>query len=403
MRLVGWGAYRAALERLRDRHPGQVVLRTLARSAEGRPLTLLSVGSGRNHVLLLDVVHPNEPVSLLTSLAEVGRAARRPDLLARRDLTLDVLCADPDGLVANDGWIRRGRPDPVDCALHHVRDDDPGEQVEWSFPAALTGWDRPTPGTRVVLDHAESLPVGHRLLALRSGHNISLWTGVYFWLSGPGTEAAVGRLPAAARRCGIPLETGPPESSSCRRRGPGVYEYWTLRDKWDRYGGRGVAGGASAYEHLSGRWPNLVAVNCDVPLFVPTRTAAVDSAVVLGRLAGLLAEAGAVVRDLPRDDPLVRAAQNATDGTVRWGADPEPGDPVVTAYHRAQRAGLVRAAFVRHATDRDLSGRLESEVRRVVEAAVRLGGIRSVSPSRAAALQALATRLAIRSALAASP
>jgi murein tripeptide amidase MpaA len=49
------------VERLRARHGGRIAVETAGESVEGRPIQLLTVGTGRRHVLLWSQMHGDEP------------------------------------------------------------------------------------------------------------------------------------------------------------------------------------------------------------------------------------------------------------------------------------------------------------------------------------------------------
>ncbi len=97
------GARAAALA---ARHPRHARLRRVGTSRAGTPLLLLSVGHGSRHALVVAGPHANEPVGGATVLRLAERALADPRLTEGADATWNLLlCADPDGLRRNEGWL----------------------------------------------------------------------------------------------------------------------------------------------------------------------------------------------------------------------------------------------------------------------------------------------------------
>lgn len=91
-----------AARRLVSRFPGAAGrLRRIGMSRAGRPVTMLSLGRGPRHVLVVAGPHPDEPVGPATALALAECLARGDRPCAATDLSLVtwdiVLCLDPDG------------------------------------------------------------------------------------------------------------------------------------------------------------------------------------------------------------------------------------------------------------------------------------------------------------------
>lgn len=197
-------------------------------SAEGRPIELLTVGTGRVPALLVGVPHPNEPIGTLT-LEFLCRLLCEDDALrARLDTTLSVIkVADPDGLVLNEGWFK-GAFSPARYALDYYRPPH-REQVEWSFPVRYKTlrFDTPAPETAAVMRVMERV----RPRFFYSLHNAG-FCGVYFYVS-QARPALFAALHALVGSQGLPLHRGEPEVPYLRTLAPAVYALFGIQDTYD--------------------------------------------------------------------------------------------------------------------------------------------------------------------------
>lgn len=95
---LGLGALGERARALAAEFPGLARLETVGRSAEGRPIELLTVGHGRRPVLLVGAPHPNEPIGTLTIDFLARALCEQDELRARLDVTLYAIpVSDPDG------------------------------------------------------------------------------------------------------------------------------------------------------------------------------------------------------------------------------------------------------------------------------------------------------------------
>jgi hypothetical protein len=200
----------------------------VGRSAEGRPIELLSIGDGPRSVLLVGVPHPNEPIGTLTA-EFLSRLMCENDAL-REDLgiTLHVIkVADPDGLVLNEGWFK-GTFSPLRYALNYYRPPH-REQVEWSFPVSYRSlqFSTPAPETAAVMRVMERV----RPDVFYSLHNAG-FCGVYFYLSDdrPVLIPALHELVGAQ---GLPLHRGEPEVPYLKTLAPAVYRLFGIAEHYD--------------------------------------------------------------------------------------------------------------------------------------------------------------------------
>ena len=208
--------------------PGRARFETVGRSAEGRPIDLLTIGDGRLPVLLLGVPHPNEPIGTLT-LDFLCRLLCEDDALrSHLDVTVHVIpVADPDGFVLNEGWFK-GTFSPLRYALDYYRPPH-REQVEWSFPVhyKTLHFATPTPETAAVMAVMKRV----RPRFFYSLHNAG-FCGVYFYVSEerPALFDALHRLVASQ---GLPLHRGEPEAPYLRTLAPAIYALFGIDDTYE--------------------------------------------------------------------------------------------------------------------------------------------------------------------------
>lgn len=136
----------AALESLCKRHGSLLRRQTLGRSADRRPMEMLSVGTGSRGVLVVGGPHPNEPVGGLTIASLLQILTANLDRWHHLDCTFHFIpCIDPDGLARNVEWI--SQPLSIKSYLEHFFRPAMRLQPEYSFPLETNGYrfDSPTP------------------------------------------------------------------------------------------------------------------------------------------------------------------------------------------------------------------------------------------------------------------
>ena len=203
-------------------------LEEVGRSAEGRPIELLTVGDGPRSVLLVGVPHPNEPIGTLTAEFLSRLLCENAPLREHLGITLHVIkAADPDGLVLNEGWFK-GVFSPLRYALNYYRPPH-REQVEWSFPVSYRSlqFSTPSPETAAVMRVMERV----RPALFYSLHNAG-FCGVYFYLSDD-RPALIPALHALVAAQGLPLHRGEPEVPYLRTLAPAVYRLFGIAEHYD--------------------------------------------------------------------------------------------------------------------------------------------------------------------------
>jgi hypothetical protein len=129
--------------------PDLVETRVLGTSRTGRPIELVSIGSGPKSALMVGAPHPNEPIGCAT-------VERLMDMLVRDTGLRDSLgyrwhfikAIDIDGIALNEGWMKK--PLTPRAYFHDFFRPAFDEQPDYTFPMKTPGYtfDRSTPENR---------------------------------------------------------------------------------------------------------------------------------------------------------------------------------------------------------------------------------------------------------------
>jgi hypothetical protein len=172
--LFTWREFHERLEQIA--HASQVAGTPAELNELGRgpifqqPKDHLRLGTGKRRLVLNVGVHPNEPLGMVTAIWIADYFARNPELLEKYDLTLDVVCSDPDGLILNDGWIRLEKPSLIDYAYNSYRD--------WHIARLDASRNAGNP-SEALTQLYENLPEDHNVIAFEPLHHQPLGTGAY--------------------------------------------------------------------------------------------------------------------------------------------------------------------------------------------------------------------------------
>jgi hypothetical protein len=224
--------------RLTGRYPDVISSRTVGHSADGEPLTCLTIDGGPSapHALVYGLPHPNEPAGGLTSLHLTERLASDPALRRRLGLTWHIVpTIDPDGLRMNEGWLRGPFTQP-----HYTRNfyrQASARQIDWNFPVdgapAGAEPDRP-PETLALMRLIDE----HRPALLAALHNAEI--GDVFYYLGRDEPALIDTLQRIPGALGMSLYRGIPESGWVHHLAAGVHHSLDILDSvaYDRDAGR---------------------------------------------------------------------------------------------------------------------------------------------------------------------
>jgi hypothetical protein len=218
----------ASSRELARRFPKLVTLQTIGTSTEGRPIELLTIGSGKRKALLIGTPHPNEPIGTLTLEFLSRRLCEDDDLRDELDYTfLIIKCADPDGTLLNEGWFKQPFS-PLTYALNFYR-PPAREQIEWSFPVhyKTLHFTESCPETRAVMGVMEE----HRPTFLYSLHNAG-FCGAYFYVSRPlpGLFPRLRRVVASQQ---LAMHRGEPEAPYVKTFEEGIYGLFGVQERYD--------------------------------------------------------------------------------------------------------------------------------------------------------------------------
>ncbi len=324
----------AECTRLAAAHPGVVALRRVGTSAQGEPLTCLTVHGGpdaHGEALVFGLPHPNEPIGGLTALHLAARLAADAGLRARLRHTWHIVaCIDPDGLRLNEGWLKG--PFTREHYARHFYRQAGSEQIEWTFPLEHKNayFDAVLPETLALMRLIDA----HRPALMASLHNAELG-GVYYYLSRdePGLYPTLQQIPA---RLGLPLHQGEPEAPWVPRLAEGVFRSLDIRDAYDHLEPAGltetISGGNSTGSYAE-RHGTLTLVS-ELPYWsdrriadpTPTDRRYAEPLTEHGRelveLGGVLAEVLAAVDGLTWvESPFLRASRFYARIAGELGAD----------------------------------------------------------------------------------
>lgn len=215
-RLLTVDELNAAVEGLVREFPEQARLRRVGSSRQGDPLDLLSVGDGREHLLVVGGPHPNEPIGLLTVVHLARLVAENAQVRGRYTWNF-IPCLDPDATRLNESWfdgaltIRRYHEEMYRPAFD--------EQPEWTFPVLQNGayFDRMLPETQALARVIDELKPRFTY----SLHNGDF--GGVFYILNRDVPGAAEALAEVGERRGVPLSHGPIDTLGWEEAGPAVY------------------------------------------------------------------------------------------------------------------------------------------------------------------------------------
>lgn len=214
--------------RLAKKYPGSVEVFEAGKSKKGHPIYCLKIGKGSRNALAFGCPHPNEPIGamMLEYLSECLASNRK--LCEELDYTWYIIkCSDPDGVMLNEGWF--GGPFTLYNYARNYYRPAGHLQVEWTFPIKHKKLDfnSPIPETKAIMRIIEDTKPAF----MYSLHNAG-FGGAYWYMSKEMPEVYE-RLAETAKKQGVPLNLGEPESPYTREFGPAIYETLDTATEYD--------------------------------------------------------------------------------------------------------------------------------------------------------------------------
>lgn len=197
-------------------------------SGNGRPIELVRFGTGSVKALFAGGVHVHEPIGSLTVYSLLTLLSQGSPALVQADVEWFVLpCADPDGVLLNEGWTQQ--PFTLDRYVRgQYLQERPG-QIDFSFPISYKElvFDRPSPEARVLQGVLDELRPDYFF----SLHNSGFAGGTWFATTQDIGEAGYAQIHALLEHEGVPLQE---ESvSGAELFAAGVIPLPTLREHYD--------------------------------------------------------------------------------------------------------------------------------------------------------------------------
>lgn len=263
-----------------------------------KPFDHLRLGTGKKHILLNVGVHPNEPLGMTTALWIADYFARNKELLEKHDLTVDVICSDPDGIILNQGWIEKTDPTIMDYTFGSYRDWHAGNDAGWQMQES----ERKKP----LHKYRQTVPEGHRVAFYYSLHNSPLYSGAWAhtneperqldrWIKNFQTTArrTVGLLPDPGLADGAawaPLYPGA-EAVFELERGEAIRKYIKARDPKAE-----TRFGTSDSEYMEQQFPGVICLLAETNLWRPSRYPRTVRGKTVGEIETLTAERNGPLR-----------------------------------------------------------------------------------------------------------
>jgi hypothetical protein len=157
-----------------------------------KPKDHLRMGTGKRHIVLNVGVHPNEPLGANTALWIAEMLADNKEFLDAQDLTVDVICSDPDGWIWNDTWIGEENLPYSTYVYNHLRLQHSSDEV-WNFQ-------RSGAQDLALQQLVHSWPLGHEAILYASLHSSPLYTGAWAHADGPNIKRWIAPFENLANR-----------------------------------------------------------------------------------------------------------------------------------------------------------------------------------------------------------
>lgn len=264
-------------KRLASEYPDKASVFEIGKSASGRVLNCLKIGSGKKTILFLGCPHPNEPIGAMMTEYLTEKLLTDSDLLEAFDYTwYFVKSWDIDGTTLNEGWFNG--PFGIENYAKNFYRPAPDQQVEWTFPIKYKNYEFNAciSETRAVKDLMDKI----RPDLIYSLHN-SGFGGAYWYITDDMPELYEDFY-GFAKQKGIPLQLGEPEVPYGKLYSDAIFNMIDTADEYDyleKYSNdppetKLKAGSSSAY--YGKQVSNAVSIITELPYFYDERIVCQD-------------------------------------------------------------------------------------------------------------------------------
>lgn len=213
---------------LEKEFPDVVTVFEAGKSRKGHPILCSKIGNGEKKALCFALPHPNEPIGAMT-IEYLSRAlAENEEFRKSTGYTWYFMkCVDPDGTKLNEEWFRG----PYNIYNYTKNFFRPGsvEQVEWTFPVHYKKlkFNSPMPETEAIMNVIQNVKPDF----MYSLHNAGF--GGAYWYITHQYEDIFDDLRNAAKKQGVALHLGEPETPSVQQFSESIYKMLGIEEEYD--------------------------------------------------------------------------------------------------------------------------------------------------------------------------
>lgn len=213
---------------LEKEFPEIVTVFEAGKSRKGHPILCSKVGNGEKNALCFALPHPNEPIGAMT-IEYLSRALAENETFRKSTgyTWYFMKCVDPDGTKLNEEWFKG----PYNIYNYTKNFFRPGsvEQVEWTFPVNYKklNFNRPMPETEAIMNVIQDIKPDF----MYSLHNAGF--GGAYWYITHQYEDIYNDLRNAAKKQGVALHLGEPETPSVQQCSESIYNMLGIEEEYD--------------------------------------------------------------------------------------------------------------------------------------------------------------------------
>ena len=259
-------------KKLHEQYSDIVDLYEIGHTGNNHPLYCLKIGCGSKNALMFGCPHPNEPIGTMMLEFFTRELAENKELRDELDYTWYIVKSwDADGTKLNEKWFK----EPYTLYNYSRNFFRPAghKQVDWTFPIEYKN-----------LYFKDTLPETEAMMGLiddikpkfiYSLHNAG-FGGVYWYIS-KNIHEIFDDMKNAAKKQGVPLNLGEPESHSCVAFDSAIYQEMGVRQAYDYLERYGVANpekiiksGSCSAEYAKDRYDSFTLLT-ELPYFYDER------------------------------------------------------------------------------------------------------------------------------------